>query len=94
MLFFGLELIPIFIFLLLLAVFYIIGFVIYAIIIEEIRNFAKRKAFTIAYQVLEAKNIEVDEDTKILTKIIVDKIIDENEKQVFDYSTGEPGQLP
>ena len=75
------------------SVIYVIGLIVYSIIVDEITKYARRKALRVAYNVMKAKGIETSEENNALVNAIVNKIIDENEKNVFDYGTGEPGKL-
>jgi len=75
------------------SVIYVIGLIVYSIILDEIAKYARRKAMRVAYDVMAAKGIEKSEENNILVNTIVDKVISENEKNIFDYGTGEPGEL-
>ena len=75
------------------SVIYVIGLIVYSIIVDELKKYARRKAMRVAYDLMEAKGIESSEENNALVNIIIDKVVNENQKNVFDYSTGEPGEL-
>ena len=74
-------------------VIYVIGIIAYSIIVDELKKYVRAKALRVAYDVLKANGIESSEENNIVVNAIVDKVVNENQKNVFDYSTGEPGEL-